>query len=134
MSENLDLVRSIYADWERGDFSRADWADAEIECVRPDGPSPGQWVGLAGMAEATRDWLNTWENSRAAVDEYRELDAERVLVLVRYLGRGKASGLEIDRLEPRGAQVFHIHEGQVVRFVQYLDRDRALADLALEDG
>src|SRR5262249_35950725 len=56
-------------------------ADAEIECVRPDGPSPGQWVGLAGMAEATRDWLNTWENSRAAVDEYRELDAERVLVL-----------------------------------------------------
>jgi hypothetical protein len=57
-SPNLALVRSIYSARERADLRSAEWADPEIEVVFTDGPAPGSWRGLAGMAEGWRDWLS----------------------------------------------------------------------------
>jgi ketosteroid isomerase-like protein len=130
-SSNLDLVRSIRATMERGDFSSTDWADPQIEWVFADGPSPGAWTGLGGMAEGLRDVLGAWEDFRAEAEEYREIDNERVLVLVRYLGRGKRSGLELGQMRTQGAAVYHVRGGKVTRLVFYFDRERALADLGL---
>ena len=133
-SPNLDLVRSIYADWERGDYASVKWAHPEIEYVFADGPDPGAWEGLAAMAEAWRDRLSTSEDARIEADEYRELDRERILVLTRGIGRGKKSGLELRQVETQGAHLFYVRLGKVTRFVAYWDRDRALADLGLKEG
>ena len=129
--ENVDLVRSICAPWERGDFSAADWADPEIEYVIVDGPSPGRWSGLAGLAEGWRSFLDAFEDFRAEAEEYREIDGERVLVPLRNIGRGKASGLELGQIQTMGANLFYLRNGKVTRLVTYMDRDRALADLGL---
>ena len=131
-SANVELVRSIFADWERGDFSSAEWAHPQIEYVRADGPEPGTWTGLARMAEAARTYLDAWNDFRFVADEYRELDSGRVLVLYHFFGRGKTSGVELERVRTEAAHVFHVSGGQVVKFVIYLDRDRAFADLGLE--
>jgi ketosteroid isomerase-like protein len=130
-SANLDLVRSIRAAWERGDFSSADWAHPEIEFVFADGPSPGSWTGLAGLAEGFRAFANAWEEFHSVADEYRELAGERVLVLAHLSGRGKTSGLELGRVRTQGAELFQVRRGKVTRLVLYLDRERALADLRL---
>jgi ketosteroid isomerase-like protein len=133
MSANLDLVLSIYADWERGDYSSAEWAHPGIEWVRPDGPEPGTWKGLAGMAQGFADWFSAWEDVRTEADECREIDGERVLVLGRFSGRGRRSGVELAQMRTPAANLFHVRDGKVIRIVSYWDRDRALADLGLEE-
>lgn len=130
-SANLELVRSIYGAWARGDFSPAAWAQPDIEFVRADGPSPRRWTGTAGLVAGTRDWLSAWQELRVEAVEYRELDEERVLVLVHSSGRGKASGLEVGQLRTNEAHLFHVRDGKVKRLVHYFDRERALADLGL---
>ena len=131
-SANLDLVRSVFAAWERGDYRRVEWAHPEIEFIIADGPSPGSWTGLASMAEGFREEvLGAFQDTRAEADEYRELDDERAVVLFRRGGRGKTSGLELGQIRSKGAVLFHARGGEVTRLVFYWDRDRALADLGL---
>jgi ketosteroid isomerase-like protein len=129
-SANLDLVCSIYAAIARGDYGSAEWADPEIEYVHADGPEPGIVTGLDGMAEVMRRLFSAFGELRSEAEDYRELDAERVLVLVRASGRGKMSGLPIDQ---KGAEVFEIHDDKVTRIIVYFDRHRALADLGLAE-
>lgn len=130
-SANLDLVRSICAAWEAGDYSSAEWAVADIESVIADGPAPGTWTGLAGMAEGFREFLDAWDEARHEVEEYCELDGERVLVLTQISARGKTSGVELAHVRTNAAVLFHLRNGKVTRLVLYLDREHALVDVGL---
>jgi ketosteroid isomerase-like protein len=133
VSTHLDLVRSIYADWERGDFSSTDWAYPQIEFMIHGGTEAGRWTGLAATAAAWRDYLRAWEDFRVLAEEYREVDGERVLVLVQLTGTGTTSGLRLEEIEAKTANVIHLDGGRITKLVIYWDRDRALADLGLEE-
>jgi ketosteroid isomerase-like protein len=132
--ENLDLVRSLFAAWERGDYSSAEWAHPQIETVIADGPTPGSWTGVADAAKGWRDFLSAWEEYRAQAEEYRELDDQHVLVLLRRSGRGKRSGIELAEVASKGAVLYQVQDGRVTRQVLYNDPERALADLGLAPG
>jgi ketosteroid isomerase-like protein len=130
-SANLDLVRSIQEDWDRGDFSSIEWAHPNIEFEFVDGPDQGSWHGLAGMAEGWRIFQSAWEGLRPEASEFREIDAERVLVLIRFEGRAKVSGVQLGQMRSSNASVHHIKDGKVIKLQLYWNRDRALADLGL---
>jgi ketosteroid isomerase-like protein len=128
-SANLDLVRSLYAAWEGGDFTHTEWAHEGLELVLAGGaPADGSWSGLPATREGWREFLRQWADLRIEADEYRELDDERVLVLDHPRGHGKTSGIEMGH---EGATLFHVRKGKVVRIVNYWDRQPALVDLGL---
>jgi ketosteroid isomerase-like protein len=135
--DNVEIARSVYGAWERGDFSSAEWAHPEIELVIADGLEVGTWTGPAGMAHAWHEWLGAWEEYRVEVDEYRELDDERILVLMLHCGRGRTSGLDVGQMgegaKRAGANVLYFRDGRVTRLVLYWDRERALADLGISE-
>lgn len=128
-SPNQDLVRSIYENWERGDFSSSDWAHPAIEHEDADGPLGGGKGGMERLGQGVREFLSEWEEFRLEADELRELDAERELVLDHRTGRSKTSGLELGQMRTKGARLFHLRDGKVTKIVVYFDRERALADL-----
>ena len=130
MSANLDLVRSIHADWERGDYRSVEWAHPDIEYVMVEGTHAGKWTGTAAMAEVWREWLGAWGRFKSEAEAFRELSDGSVVVLVRGHGGSKTSTLEV---VDRSANVFDIRGGRVTRLTIYNSRDRALADLGLEE-
>jgi hypothetical protein len=69
------------------------------------------------MEKHARNFLGAWDEHRAQAEGYRELDAERVLVLAIISGHGKTSGLS---MRTKGALIFHLRDG-----------NRAFADLGL---
>jgi hypothetical protein len=132
MSDNVDFVRSIYEDWERGEFGSLGWAHAEIEFVVVDGPQPTRIRGLRAMLQYWHEFLDAWDSHSVVVDEYRELNERQVLVLVHSgRGRAKASTLGLGRHGAGGAQILDVREGMVTRLVTYFSRERALADLGV---
>jgi len=130
VAENVNLVRSIYADWERGDFTRDDWADPEIELAMPEALVAGALKGRDSSSGGWREWLNAWKGFRAEAHEYRTLDDERVVVFGRMSGTGRLSGTSADT---DVVNLFEIRDGRVVRLVLYANRGRALADLGLTE-
>jgi ketosteroid isomerase-like protein len=131
VSANVDLVRSVFTAWERGDFGSVEWAHPQIEYVVSDGPDPGSRTGLAEMAGAWRRFMIAWGDYRVEADEYREIDRERVLVLLHAFARGRSSGADARQMRARGANLFHIDGGKVTRLIVCFDRERMLADLGL---
>jgi hypothetical protein len=125
-------VRSVYAAWERCDFSAREWADPEIELAFAGGPEPESFRGVAALEDGYRDWLKARKDRGAEPEEYLVIDNQRILVLVKSSHWRRPGGLQLD--ERAYANLFQFHRGKVRRIVVYPDRELAFNDLGLGPG
>jgi uncharacterized protein len=124
MSEaNVELVRTIYERFRAGDSDGAlSLCGPEIEVHdRPEIPDPQVYRGHDGVLSSLRASQAAFTGLDLVPEEF--LDAgERVIVVFRFRGKGRGSGLLIDE---RLAHLWTIRNGQAVRMEVHSGRDEA---------
>jgi ketosteroid isomerase-like protein len=127
--EPREKLEALYEDWGRGDYSRSDIFDPEMRFESFGMGDPIRADTYEGFVEVMRDWLSAWERPLTIeLDELIE-SGDQMLALVRWKGRGKGSGAE---MEGSGAHLWTFRDGLVVHYRVFRDRDEARA--ALEAG
>jgi ketosteroid isomerase-like protein len=113
--ENVEAVRSILANWARGDYSSVDWADSDIEFITPLDSTVTR--GHDALKRRWREFLTAWDHFATEPERFVDVGDDRVLVLVRFESRGRASGTPTSGFT--GGQLFTLREGKVVRLALY---------------
>jgi ketosteroid isomerase-like protein len=123
MSErNVDLVRAIYAAFAAGDVPGVValmspdmvWNEAENFPYADGNPYRGPDSILGGVFARL---ASEWEGFAAVPEEFLGA-GDRVVVLGRYRGTFKSTGLALDA---QLAHVWWVEDGKAVRFQQYTD-------------
>jgi len=123
--ENVELVRGMLEAFLAGDIGTAlDVLHADVIWHGTIGgldegrTARGHNEVIEGFMESLRDW----ESHSLEVEDY--LDAgDGVVVLWHEIGRGKASGVEV---ETRTAVIYTVRGNEVVEVQGYMDREQAL--------
>jgi uncharacterized protein len=121
---NVELVRSIYDRFRAGDTDGALALHApEIEVHdRPQAPDPQVYRGHEGVLTSLRQSQSTFEGLDMVPEEVLDV-GDRVVVVFRFQGTGRESGVPIDE---RLAHVWTIRDGKAVRMAVHSGRDEAL--------
>jgi ketosteroid isomerase-like protein len=132
--ENLDIVRRAYEAWNRGDLETAfEFLDADVEMSAPPNlPEAGSYRGRAEIRQwVAEQLLPILEEARAEPEKYLEA-GDQVVVFVRYYGRGKASGIEVQGAN-LDAHVWTLRDGKVRKLQMYSGTQTALEAVGLRD-
>ncbi len=129
--ENVEIVLRGVAAMNRGDpeaFDALCDARFEMHLVGPIG-EPVRYVGTDGVFQFFRDMSESWAEWGFEVERARDL-GHHVLITGRQVGRGRASGIEVD--SPR-ACVVALRDGAVTELRYFAEPADALEAVGLEE-
>jgi len=132
--ENVEIVSRAWAAWIKGDIDALfETFDPEVEwdtTTFEGWPDPDVYHGHEGVRRFFEEWLASWERYEAGVEEYLDVDGDRVLVLCwqRALGAGSNVPVRMD-----WAQLCTLRRGLICRMEAYSDRREAFEAAGLRE-
>jgi ketosteroid isomerase-like protein len=130
---NLDLVRVLYERFSQGGVGSAlELLSEDFVAEVPPSMSaePDVYEGREGALRYMRAFDGLMEDVRFEPVELHE-HGDLVIAELRWMGRGAASGVEIDQ---RVVVLHEIDDGKIKRMDPYPDLDTALSALAAREG
>ena len=129
--ENVEIVRSMFDAWNRGDYEAAGAAfdrEAEVE-MRLGADLDGTYRGFDEIAKMMREFWGTFGEFRSEPTDFAT-SGDEVVVTVNHRGRGRTSGAEV---QMTNWQVFTVREGRIVRYRMYAEQAEALEAAGLQE-
>jgi ketosteroid isomerase-like protein len=117
VTENLDRVREVYAEWALGNMrAGAELFDPDVdfEAFLPDSAERVAARGPKEVEGFMREFLSHWRDYRLFGDEFRAVDSDTVLVLGHQCASGRRSGAAVDH--PMSS-AWKFRDGRVVHLV-----------------
>jgi len=131
--ENVEIVRQVYEAANQHDAERIFALydpDVELDASRLEAVwITGVYRGHEGLRAFFREWNEAWEGIDYSYEELIDAGDQVVSIVTRH-GRGRASGVEVER---PFALVWTVRDGKVVQVVWFLVRSDALEAAGLSE-
>ena len=129
--ETVEVVRRAVEAVAREDWSGLTaFVSEECELHDFDIPDVEVYYGPNGLLDWIADWGAAWESWSLHDLDFRPVGDDRVLVLWRFVAKGKGSGIELSRDD---AIAFTLQAGKVSRVEYYNDQQQALEAVGLRE-
>jgi ketosteroid isomerase-like protein len=125
--ENVELVRMVTEAFVRDDIDEALRHCHPDVVYRPAQEAPA--TGIAAVRAALERWADGVERRKLVAEELRDA-GDRVLLTIRFQGRGRSSGVEVSS---RFYELFTVRDLRIIRWEEFTDRLPALEAAGLSE-